>query len=38
VLHLSTREQLQRVGNAGSYYGGWGPGGWRGGGYWGPYW
>lgn len=38
VLHLSTREELQRMGNASSYYGGWGPGGWRGGGYWGPYW
>jgi len=38
VIQLSTREELQRMGNASSYYGGWGPGGWRAGGYWGPYW
>lgn len=36
VLQLSTREELRQVGP--SYYGGWGPRYWRGGGYWGPYW
>jgi len=38
VLHLSTREELQRMGSNSGVYGGWGPGHWRGGGYWGPYW
>jgi len=38
VLHLSTREELQRIGSNNGVYGGWGPGYWRGGGYWGPYW
>lgn len=38
VLHLSTREELQRLGSSSGLYGGWGPGYWRGGGYWGPYW
>lgn len=38
VLKLSTREELQRMGNNSGVYGGWGRGNWRGGGYWGPYW
>jgi len=38
VLHLSMREELQRMGNNSGVYGGWGPGRWHGGGYWGPYW
>ena len=38
VLHLSTREELQRMGSNSGVYGGWGPGRWHGGGYWGPYW
>lgn len=37
VLHLGTREELQRMGNGAGMYGGWGPR-YRGGGYWGPYW
>jgi len=36
VLHLGTREELQRVGNGAGAYGAWGPR-YRGG-YWGPYW
>ena len=37
VLHLSTRDELHRLGNNSGAYGAWGPGYWRGGGYWGPY-
>jgi hypothetical protein len=37
VLQLSTKDELRRLGNTPSYYGGWGPR-WRGAGYWGPYW
>lgn len=36
ILNLATREDLQRY-NSPTYYGGWGPGHWRGG-FWGPYW
>ena len=36
VLHLGTREEIQRVGTGAGVYGGWGR--YRGGGYWGPYW
>ena len=36
VLQLSTRDEVRRYGP--SYYGGYGPRGWRGGGFWGPYW
>jgi len=35
VLHLGTREELQRMGTANGPYGSWR---YRGGGYWGPYW
>lgn len=35
VLHLGTREELQRMGNGNGPYGSWR---YRGGGYWGPYW
>lgn len=38
VLHLGTREQLEEINNNPRFYGGWGSGHWRGGGYWGPYW
>ena len=38
VLHLSTREELQRMGSNSSVYGSWGAGRWPNGGYWGPYW
>jgi hypothetical protein len=38
VLQLSTKEDLERYGNYPSYYGGFGAGHWRGGGFWGPYW
>lgn len=38
VLQLSTKDELHRLGNTPSYYGGWGPRYWRGAGYWGPYW
>ena len=34
VLQLSTRDEVRRYGP--SYYGGYGPRGWRGGGFWGP--
>ena len=36
VLQLSTRDEVRRYGP--SYYGGYGPRGCRGGGFWGPYW
>lgn len=36
VLHMSTREQLQRMNSEVQMYGGWGPG--FGGSFWGPYW
>ncbi|MGG7603202.1 hypothetical protein [Massilia sp. BKSP1R2A-1] len=36
VLQLSTRDEVRRYGP--SYHGGYGPRGWRGGGFWGPYW
>lgn len=38
VLQLSTREEMERASASASYYSGWGPGYWRGRGYWGPYW
>jgi len=38
IVNLSTKDDLQRYGPSPGYYAGWGPGYWRGGGYWGPYW
>lgn len=38
IVNLSTKDDLQRYGPYPGYYAGWGPGYWRGGGFWGPYW
>jgi hypothetical protein len=38
IVNLSTKDDLQRYGPYPGYYSGWGPGYWRGGGSWGPYW
>lgn len=38
VLHLDTRAEMERFNNTPSFYGGFGPGYRRWGGYWGPYW
>jgi hypothetical protein len=37
IVNLSTKDEMQRYSSP-SYYGGWGGGYWRGGGFWGPYW
>jgi hypothetical protein len=37
ILSLSTKDELRYTAYP-SYYGGWGPGRWHGGGFWGPYW
>ncbi len=38
VLRLATKEDMERVNTYPGYYGGWGPGAWRSGVFWGPYW
>jgi hypothetical protein len=38
ILQLGTKEELRNAAYPSSFYGGYGPGRWRGGGFWGPYW
>ena len=38
ILQLGTKDELRYNAYPSAYYGGYGPGRWRGGGFWGPYW
>jgi hypothetical protein len=38
VLQLATKDELRYNSYPSGYYGAYGPGRWRGGGFWGPYW
>ena len=38
ILQLGTKEEMRYNYPSSAYYGGYGPGRWRGGGFWGPYW